>query len=156
MQQPLQGEIGTQCSLCSQKIEEFVETLKKDKNVPVEGGKSKKKKKKNKKGDAAAAQDSSDKENVASENGGNLNDESAVLLNETMIANLQRQFEKVAEEAGLDDGVASACDSPQAVSASGRTLSKKRKRTKSLKGKVSQDSAELDGEESAVAKGGAE
>ncbi|XP_006601411.1 ribosomal RNA processing protein 1 homolog B [Glycine max] len=102
----------------------------------------------------AAAQDSSDKENVASENGGNLNDESAVLLNETMIANLQRQFEKVAEEAGLDDGVASACDSPQAVSASGRTLSKKRKRTKSLKGKVSQDSAELDGEESAVAKGG--
>uniref|UniRef100_A0A368UHK8 Uncharacterized protein n=1 Tax=Glycine max TaxID=3847 RepID=A0A368UHK8_SOYBN len=100
------------------------------------------------------ALDSSDKENVASENGGNLNDESAVLLNETMIANLQRQFEKVAEEAGLDDGVASACDSPQAVSASGRTLSKKRKRTKSLKGKVSQDSAELDGEESAVAKGG--
>ncbi|RZB55406.1 Ribosomal RNA processing protein 1-like isoform B [Glycine soja] len=133
---------------------EVLKKCEKDKNVPVEGGKSKKKKKKNKKGDAAAAQDSSDKENVASENGGNLNDESAVLLNETMIANLQRQFEKVAEEAGLDDGVASACDSPQAVSASGRTLSKKRKRTKSLKGKVSQDSAELDGEESAVAKGG--
>ncbi|XP_040863926.1 ribosomal RNA processing protein 1 homolog isoform X2 [Glycine max] len=131
---------------------EVLKKCKKDKKVSVEGGKSKKKKKK-KKGDAAA-QDSSDKENVACENGGNSNDGSVVLLNETVIANLQRQFEKVAEEAGLDDGVASACDSPQAASATGGTVSKKRKRTKSLKGKASQDSADLDGEESAVAKSG--
>nr|KYP36948.1 Ribosomal RNA processing protein 1 isogeny [Cajanus cajan] len=68
--------------------------------------KSKKKKKKNK-GDVS--RDSNDKENVASENGANLNDEgAAVLLDETVIANLQRQFEKVAEEGGVNDGIASA------------------------------------------------
>ncbi|TKY54495.1 Ribosomal RNA processing protein 1-like B [Spatholobus suberectus] len=120
----------------------------------VDGGESKKKKRKKKKGDASdlANAAENDKENVASENGGNSNDESAVLLNETVIANLQRQFEKVAEEAGLDDGVASACDSPEAKSGAG-TVSKKRKRTKSLKGKRARDS-EVDGEESALAKSG--
>ncbi|KAL1335475.1 hypothetical protein HN51_064353 [Arachis hypogaea] len=89
-----------------------------------------------------------DSENVADENGGDLNgkqvdDEGTLLLNEAVMSNLQKQFEKVAAEEGLDDdGVASACDSPHSTSAG--AMSKKRKRTKNLKGKKSQDS-EIDG-----------
>lgn len=139
------------------------EVLKKceDKKGSVDGGKSKsakkKKAKKKKKGEASDSGNATenDKENVASENGGDLNGESAVLLSEAVIANLQRQFEKVAEEAGLDDGVASACGSPDDVSATGGTVSKKRKRTKNLKGKAASKDSDLDGgagEESAVSK----
>ncbi|XP_027331149.1 ribosomal RNA processing protein 1 homolog [Abrus precatorius] len=129
-----------------------------------DGGKKAKKKKKKKKGngsDLACEKNSAenDKENVACENGGTsndeqVNDESMISLNETVILNLQKQFEKVAEEAGLDDGVASACDTPEARSTG--TVSKKRKRTKKLKGKTSQD-FDLDGgdaEDIAVAKSG--
>lgn len=128
---------------------ELLKKCEKDVNGSVDGGSKSKKKKKKNKGDVS--RDSNDKENVASENGANLNDEgAAVLLDETVIANLQRQFEKVAEEGGVNDGIASACESPSDT----RNVSKKRKRTKSLKGKASQDSADLDGEESAVAMSG--
>ncbi|XP_029125502.1 ribosomal RNA processing protein 1 homolog B isoform X2 [Cajanus cajan] len=128
---------------------ELLKKCEKDVNGSVDGGSKSKKKKKKNKGDVS--RDSNDKENVASENGANLNDEgAAVLLDETVIANLQRQFEKVAEEGGVNDGIASACESPSDTG----NVSKKRKRTKSLKGKASQDSADLDGEESAVAMSG--
>ncbi|KAK7388181.1 hypothetical protein VNO78_22990 [Psophocarpus tetragonolobus] len=138
----------------------------KDKGVSVDAGKTKKKKNKNKghTSDLANATESyrtnvtsdNGKENVASEHVGNLND-SAVVLSENVISNLQKQFEKIAEEAGLDDEIVSACDSPEAASTTGGAVSKKRKRTKSSKGKASQSSADLDGgdaEERAVAKSG--
>ena len=53
-----------------------------------------------------------------------------------MIANLQKQFEIVAAEVGLDDGILGVSDSPEAIT----TVSKKRKRTKTLKGQQCQDS----------------
>ncbi|KAK7329704.1 hypothetical protein VNO77_23879 [Canavalia gladiata] len=135
---------------------------KKDKNVPVDGGKkAKKKKKKSDTSDLSSEKNhaDNDKETVAAENGGNVNDEQAndgsmISLNETAISNLQKQFEMIAEEAGLDDGVASACDTPEGKSAG--TVSKKRKRAKKLKGKASQDS-DMDGgdaEDTAGAKSG--
>ncbi|CAJ1941699.1 unnamed protein product [Sphenostylis stenocarpa] len=139
---------------------EVLKKCEKDKEVNVDGGESTKRRKK-KKGDATdlASAAQSGKENVVSENGGNANDGSPVVLSETVIANLQKQFEKVAEEAGLDDGAAMVSDSSEVASATGETVSKKRKRkrTKSLKGKASQDSADLNGvvgEESAVAQSG--
>lgn len=139
---------------------EVLKKCEKDKEVTVNGGEStKRKKKKKKKGDASdlASAAQSGKENVASENGENANDGNAVVLSETVIANLQKQFEKVAEEAGLEEEAASVSDSPEVASATGETASKKRKRTKSLKGKASQDSPDLNGvvgKESAVAKSG--
>ena len=136
----------------------LLKKCKKDKKGKgVDGGKKAKKKKK--KGNASDLASENDSENVVSENGGNsngeqVNDESTIPLNEAVISNLQKQFEKVAAEAGLDDGVASACDSPDATSTG--TVSKKRKRTKNLKGKTSQDS-DLnagDAEDAAGAKSG--
>ncbi|XP_017410430.1 uncharacterized protein LOC108322726 isoform X3 [Vigna angularis] len=140
---------------------EVLKKCEKVKEVNVNGGESteRRRKKKKKKGDssdlAGAAQ--SGKENVASENGDNANDGNAMMFSDTVIANLQKQFEKVAEETGLDEEAASVSESPEVVSATSKTVSKKRKRTKSLKGKASQDSADLNGvvgKESAVAKSG--
>ncbi|KAL2338713.1 hypothetical protein Fmac_013159 [Flemingia macrophylla] len=130
---------------------EVLKKCEKDVNGAVDSGKSKKKKKKKNRKNSGASDlpsaPSNDKEIIATENDGSSNDEGeALLLNESVISNLQRQFEKVAEEAGLDDGLASACELPEAG-----TVSKKRKRSKSLKGKAS---ADLNGEESAVAKSG--
>ncbi|KAI4335313.1 hypothetical protein L6164_013972 [Bauhinia variegata] len=105
---------------------------KKDKKASV--GSAKKAKKKN--------NDLSDEnENVASANGGKsdneqTNDESTNILNESVISNLQKQFERVAAEAGLDDVAASAIDSSEATFTA--TVSKKRKRTKSVKGQQSE------------------
>ncbi|XP_047151988.1 ribosomal RNA processing protein 1 homolog isoform X2 [Vigna umbellata] len=139
---------------------EVLKKCEKVKEVNVNGGEStERRRRKKKKGDtsdlAGAAQ--SGKENVASENGDNANDGNAMMFSETVIANLQKQFEKVAEETGLDEEAASVSESPEVVSATSKTVSKKRKRTKSLKGKASQDSADLNGvvgKESAVAKSG--
>ncbi|KAK2412898.1 ribosomal RNA processing protein B [Trifolium repens] len=131
---------------------------KKGKKNSVDKVKKEKKNKKNKKSDASDLNDekisaeNGDK-NVASENGGNLNaeqvdGEGTLVLNESVISNLQKQFEKVAAEAGLEDGVASVCVTPKA------TETKKRKRTKNSKGKTSQD-FDLNGgdaEDSAVGK----
>ncbi|MCI52773.1 ribosomal RNA processing protein 1-like B-like, partial [Trifolium medium] len=91
--------------------------------------------------------------NVANENGGNSNDEQVVggegtmVLNESMLSNVQKQFENVAAEGGLDDGVANEATG---------IVSNKRKRTKNSEGKTSQD-YDLNGgdvEYSAVAKSG--
>ena len=57
------------------------------------------------------------------------NGENLIEFNESVISNLQMQFEKVAAEAGLDNDVVSACDLPK-VKVNG-TVSKKRKRSKS-------------------------
>jgi ribosomal RNA-processing protein 1 len=57
------------------------------------------------------------------------NGENSIEFNESVISNLQMQFEKVAAEAGLDNDVVSACDLPK-VKVNG-TVSKKRKRSKS-------------------------
>jgi ribosomal RNA-processing protein 1 len=91
--------------------------------------------------------------NVANENGGNSNDEEVVdgegkmVLNESMLSNLEKQFENVAGDGDLDDGVASEATG---------IVSYKRKRTKNSEGKTSQD-YDLNGgdaEFSAVAKSG--
>ena len=103
------------------------------------GGSSKKAKKKKKNEISDMVLDSCstgiEEENVAIANGENSNDEhtgdgSSVDFNESVISNLQMQFEKVAAEAGLDVNVASACDLPQ--SKVNGTVSKKRKRAKSM------------------------
>ncbi|GAU34083.1 hypothetical protein TSUD_255790 [Trifolium subterraneum] len=108
----------------------------------VDKVKKEKKKKKNKKS-----------ENCADKNGGNSIDEQVVdgegtmVLSESMLSNLQKQFENVAAEGGLDDGVASEATG---------IVSNKRKRTKNSEGKTSQD-YDLNGgdaEYSAVAKSG--
>jgi ribosomal RNA-processing protein 1 len=91
--------------------------------------------------------------NVANENGRNSNDEQVVdgegtmVLNESMLSNLEKQFENVAGDGDLDDGVASEATG---------IVSYKRKRTKNSEGKTSQD-YDLNGgdaEFSAVAKSG--
>lgn len=134
----------------------LLKKCKKEKKGSVDKVKKEKKsKKKNKKSDASAlssemnSAENGDK-NDANENGGNSIDE--VVLTESVISNLQKQFEKVAAEAGLEDGVASLCATPKAAG----DVSKKRKRTKNSKGKTSQD-FDLNGgdaEDSAVAKSG--
>ncbi|KAJ6375995.1 hypothetical protein OIU77_000880 [Salix suchowensis] len=64
-------------------------------------------------------------------------DDSLVRFDESAIANLQRQFEKVAAEVGIDEGVTSACDFPK-VTGNGN-LSKKRKRVKRVEWKQSEN-----------------
>ncbi|KAK6245881.1 Ribosomal RNA processing protein 1 - like 1 [Theobroma cacao] len=77
----------------------------------------------------------------------------SITFTESVISNLQLQFEKVAAEVGLDGDVASACDLPKVNGAA----SKKRKRVKSVDGQKSQN-GELtnqgDGEGGGTAKTG--
>ncbi|KAE9601619.1 hypothetical protein Lal_00040514 [Lupinus albus] len=112
---------------------------------------AKKSKKKNKKSPAVDDKESIAREDVENSNDEQVNDESTIQLNEDAISNLQKQFEIVASEAGLEDGVASACDAPQT-----KPVSQKRKRTKNLKGKASPVSGSNGGDalDSAVAKSG--
>ncbi|CAK8564442.1 unnamed protein product [Lathyrus sativus] len=131
----------------------LLKKCKKDKEESVDKVKKEKKSKKKKKKDKDSAENGD--KNVATENGGNLIVEEVdneLVLTETVISNLQKQFEKVAAEAGLDDGDASLCVTPTAT----ESVSKKRKRSNNSKGKISQD-LELNGgdaEDSAVAKSG--
>lgn len=64
-------------------------------------------------------------------------DDNLVRFDESAIANLQRQFEKVAAEVGIDEGVTSVCDFPK-VTGNGN-LSKKRKRAKRVELKQSEN-----------------
>ncbi|XP_065615763.1 uncharacterized protein LOC111997633 [Quercus suber] len=99
-------------------------------------------------------------ENVVIANGDNSVDEivsdgSLIEFNESVISNLQMQFEKVAAEAGLENDVASARNLPK-IKVNG-TVSKKRKRTKSMDGKQSQNhelNTEGDAEGGMTAKSG--
>ncbi|XP_021723691.1 ribosomal RNA processing protein 1 homolog [Chenopodium quinoa] len=101
----------------------------------LEEKKSKKKKKKNQGG--ASGNDSngdtdmvnmSENLNAKAEDGGNALE---LELNEDMMSNLQKQFEKIAAESGLDGDGLSALDSPKPVQVSGKP-GKKRKRSKSV------------------------
>ncbi|XP_050259600.1 uncharacterized protein LOC126704611 [Quercus robur] len=99
-------------------------------------------------------------ENVVIANGDNSVDEivsdgSLIEFNESVISNLQMQFEKVAAEAGLENDVASARNLAK-IKVNG-TVSKKRKRTKSMDGKQSQNhelNTEGDAEGGMTAKSG--
>ncbi|OMO70850.1 Nucleolar, Nop52 [Corchorus olitorius] len=62
-------------------------------------------------------------------------DGNSITFTESVISNLQLQFEKVAAEVGLDGDVASACDLPKVNGA----VTKKRKRGKSMDGQKSQN-----------------
>ncbi|KAA8535845.1 hypothetical protein F0562_030835 [Nyssa sinensis] len=84
------------------------------------------------------------KEDISSENGGNLSngwcsDGNQINLSESVISNLQMQFEKVAAEVGLDKDGRSLCASDK-LSING-SVSKKRKRVQT---KVGQDSCKTD------------
>ncbi|XP_021724969.1 ribosomal RNA processing protein 1 homolog [Chenopodium quinoa] len=107
----------------------------KDVGNELEEKKSKKKKKKNQGG--ASGNDSngdidmvniSESSNAKAEDGGNALE---LELNEDMMSNLQKQFEKIAAESGLDGDGLSALDSPKPVQVSGKP-GKKRKRSKSV------------------------
>ncbi|KDP35749.1 hypothetical protein JCGZ_10521 [Jatropha curcas] len=78
--------------------------------------------------------DTEEEDNLVITNNGNANEESnhdanLITFNESVISNLQMQFEKVADEMGLDNKVRSGCDVPEVTGKS--TISKKRKRAKS-------------------------
>ncbi|XP_028782955.1 ribosomal RNA processing protein 1 homolog isoform X1 [Neltuma alba] len=111
---------------------------KKDKKASIIKEKKAKKKQKRDPSYSMKEEIATENENqvIVCENGSN--DEQTNILNESVISNLQKQFEIVAAEAGLDDGIARVSDSPEATTTG--TVSKKRKRTKTLKGQQSQDS----------------
>uniref|UniRef100_A0A803PI76 Ribosomal RNA processing protein 1 homolog n=1 Tax=Cannabis sativa TaxID=3483 RepID=A0A803PI76_CANSA len=116
----------------------------------------KKKKKKNKKNKNSQSTDS-DPEKSSTVNGNkdeaeangdeimsdNLCEGDLVPLNESVISNLQQQFEKIAAEAGLEDDVPISCVVPKRSK-----TSKKRKRARVVDEKQSQNSLQT-GEESA-------
>lgn len=111
------------------------------------GKKSKKKKKKNAVSDVGTETSLSgkDDENVvnATSNGSideQNHDTNFVSFNESVISNLQMQFEKVAAEVGMEDNVETAVDLPQAAAnGTNGTVSKKRKRVKNKDGKQSKN-----------------
>lgn len=111
---------------------------KKDKKAAINKEKKAKKKKKSDPSEYMNEESLTENENevIVGENGSN--NEQANILNESVISNLQKQFEIIAAEAGLHDGIAGVSDSPEATT--NGTVSKKRKRTKTLKGQQSQDS----------------
>ncbi|KAF9671210.1 hypothetical protein SADUNF_Sadunf12G0023700 [Salix dunnii] len=131
--------------------------LKKNKKAKESDGNSKRAKKKKRNVISGSHSESS---SITDENGyedlpngensskENTVDDSLVRFDESAIANLQRQFEKVAAEVGIDDGVTSACDFPK-VTGNG-DLSKKRKRVKRVEWKQSEN-PESNGEEDAEA-----
>lgn len=131
--------------------------LKKSKKAKESDGNSKKakKKKKNVISCSHSESDSMTDENGYEDlpNGENSSkektvDDNLVRFDESAIANLQRQFEKVAAEVGIDEGVTSACDFPK-VTGNGN-LSKKRKRAKRVELKQ-YENPESNGQEDAEA-----
>lgn len=132
--------------------------LKKAEKVNANAADGEKKKKKKKKKAKNSDVDKENSNEVVAANGENSaaepsGDGAAVTFNETVISNLQLQFEKVAGEVGFDNDVPSACDLPMAEVST--VVSKKRKRLKSTDSKQPKN-AELtgqgDGEGSGVAK----
>lgn len=111
---------------------------KKVKKASVETNKKikmSKKKKKNESSDSDKEKSSTNKENkdVVLANGSKeqiVGDGDLIPINETVISNLQQQFEKIAAEAGLESDVPSSCDLRKVTVSS--TVSKKRKRGKSI------------------------
>ncbi|XP_002528509.2 ribosomal RNA processing protein 1 homolog [Ricinus communis] len=107
-------------------------TNKKAKKASGGSNKGKKKKKKNCSGSSDC--DTEEDGNKVIPNAINSNEENSnaadmITLNESVISNLQMQFEKVAAEVGLDKNVESACD---IINVTGNgVVTKKRKRSKS-------------------------
>ncbi|XP_057536987.1 uncharacterized protein LOC130814796 [Amaranthus tricolor] len=98
--------------------------------------KKKKKKKKgvNNSGGVTENDSSCDSEMVSVDNNSNVEGQDGVdgiELNETLISNLQQQFEKIAAESGLDGDGVSAIESPATVQVKDKST-KKRKRSKSV------------------------
>lgn len=126
-----------------QKMDEDPEVKPSKRNGESKKSKDKKSKKKKKKKNGA-----SDSSNDGASGSGetvdtemaNSNDDSSntkleedmnsLELNENVISNLQKQFEKIAEESGLEGGGVSAIESPKTVQVKGKA--KKRKRSKSV------------------------
>ncbi|KNA04299.1 hypothetical protein SOVF_200950 [Spinacia oleracea] len=117
-----------------------VEQSTKPINESKKASKEKKSKKKRKKNEGsnpggASVNDSNgdtemanvESENTVVEDGGN----TVEVINEDLISNLQKQFEKIAAESGLDGDGVSALESPTKVQVSSKTA-KKRKRSKSV------------------------
>ncbi|KAJ6687636.1 RIBOSOMAL RNA-PROCESSING 1 [Salix koriyanagi] len=132
--------------------------LKKSKKAKKESDGNSKKDKKKKRNAISGSHSESDSMTDANGNGNMPNgedsskektgDDNLIKFNESAIANLQRQFEKVAADVDMDEDVASACDFPK-VTGNGN-VSKKRKRAKSVDGKRSEN-PELAGQEDAEA-----
>ncbi|OAY57225.1 ribosomal RNA processing protein 1 homolog [Manihot esculenta] len=120
--------------------------LKKCKKGKKASSSSRKKTKKQK--DLISDCDTEEDDNTVVPNCGKSNEESnhdsnLITFNESVISNLQMQFEKVATEVNLDKNVGSACDFLE-VSGNG-IVSKKRKRAKGMD-KQQSDDPELRGE----------
>ncbi|KAK8683992.1 hypothetical protein V6N13_040030 [Hibiscus sabdariffa] len=128
--------------------------VKKSKKAKKLTGGSGKKTKKSKKAECSPAdQDNDGKLPVegASSNIEQNGDGDSITFTESVVSNLQLQFEKVAAEVGLNGDAASACDLPKVNGA----VSKKRKRAKSMDGQKSQNGeliSEADGEGGGTAK----
>ncbi|XP_022768608.1 ribosomal RNA processing protein 1 homolog [Durio zibethinus] len=127
---------------------------KKSKKAKKATGDSGKKTKKSKNAECSPADQENDfmvPAESASSNIKQNGDGDSITFTESVISNLQLQFEKVAEEVGLNNDVASACDLPKVNGA----VSKKRKRAKSMDGKKSQNGEQTtqeDGEGGGTAK----
>ncbi|KAK8601007.1 hypothetical protein V6N13_059247 [Hibiscus sabdariffa] len=117
------------------------------------GGSGKKTKKSKKAECSPAVQENDGKLPVegASSNIEQNGDGDSITFTESVVSNLQLQFEKVAAEVGLNGDAASACDLPKVNGA----VSKKRKRAKSMDGQKPQNGkliSEADGEGGGTAK----
>ncbi|KAG8491945.1 hypothetical protein CXB51_015283 [Gossypium anomalum] len=127
---------------------------KKSKKAKKATGDNGKKTKKSKKTECSPADQENDVKlpaEVASSNIEQNGDGDSITFTESVISNLQLQFEKVAAEVGLNSDVATACDLPKVNGA----VSKKRKRAKSADGRKPQNgelTGEADGEGDGTAK----
>ncbi|GAV90324.1 Nop52 domain-containing protein [Cephalotus follicularis] len=134
----------------------ILKKCKKAKKVSGKGGKKTKKTKKDMVFDLNTESSSLDRENPVNQvisNDENLSverisDENIIMFNESVMSNLQMQFEKVAAEVGMDNHIASACDMPN-ITANG-TVSKKRRRANSRNGKHTQKAELTDQEDAEV------
>ncbi|KAJ0030473.1 hypothetical protein Pint_13940 [Pistacia integerrima] len=157
---PINNDMEVDASADGVVLRSASKVLKKCKKAKkVSGGsdeKEKKHKKKKKKSSEYGATDKGE-ENVVStaldiSNDEHSADPNLISFNESVISNLQMQFEKVAAEVGLDSNVERACDLPK-IAVNG-TVSKKRKRAKSANGQQSQnpETDQVDAEVSLSAK----
>ncbi|KAK8596938.1 hypothetical protein V6N13_001548 [Hibiscus sabdariffa] len=128
--------------------------LKKSKKDKKASGSSGKKTRKSKKTECCPADQENDvmlPAEAACSNIEQNGDGDSITFTESVVSNLQLQFEKVAAEVGLNGDAASACDLPKVNGA----VSKKRKRAKSMDGQKSQNgllTIEADGEGGGTAK----
>ncbi|KAK8625911.1 hypothetical protein V6N13_057068 [Hibiscus sabdariffa] len=132
-------------------VKKALKKSKKDKKASEGSGK---KTRKSKKTECCPADQENDVKLPAEDACSNIEqngDGDSITFTESVVSNLQLQFEKVAAEVGLNGDAASACDLPKVNGA----VSKKRKRAKSMDGQKSQNgllTIEADGEGGGTAK----